>query len=478
MTESAAEIDILGGAEHELLSGPGREVHAVHFYESELHLVELVARFVATGLESGEPVLVVASAHHAAELLGHLAREGFEIEASRRSGQLQLLDARATLGQILVDGQPDAERFCRVVGGAVARAAGLRGDARPRVYGEMVDLLTEDGNEDGAIVLEQLWNGLRGRHSISLLCAYQLDRFREDRDLPAFQRVCQEHSHVLPTERFLRLEGETLRLREIAVLQQRARALHDEIRRRERVEQQLRTALRVRDDFLSVAGHELRTPLTPLLLRVQALEREALSHPDLPLTTRVRRFTSSASQQLLRMSNMVSDLLDVSRITAGRLTVELRELDLAEIVREVCARFESHALRQGSLLRIETPAQLAGWTDRIRLEQVVTNLVDNALKYGAGKPVAITLEERPPLAVLSVSDEGIGIAREDLGRIFQRFERTAESKSFGGLGLGLYISSEVVKVLGGNLSVVSERGSGSTFTAELPLQRPREELGG
>lgn len=231
-------------------------------------------------------------------------------------------------------------------------------------------------------------------------------------------------------------------------------------------------AVHVRDEFLSVASHELRTPLTPLKLKLQSLAVDTAKQPPSPYLERVRAALEASNRQVDKLSSLIGDLLDVSRIVSGRFRLELEEIDLAALVRDVVARYEGAAQEAGSALQVESPERVLGTWDRLRLDQVVTNLVDNAIKYGAGKPISLRLETRAELATLVVKDAGIGIRPEDQGRIFERFERAASQLNFGGLGLGLYITRTIVEGLQGTIRVESAPGLGATFIVELP-RRPR-----
>jgi PAS domain S-box-containing protein len=231
----------------------------------------------------------------------------------------------------------------------------------------------------------------------------------------------------------------------------------------------LREALAARDTFLSVASHELRTPLTPLSLKLDMLAREARAELPSAFAGRVLAYTEATRRQVARLSSLVSDLLDVSRIAAGRFTVEREPVDLAALVREVVARFEPQAQRVGSRLVLDVPESLEAQSDRLRFDQVATNLVDNAIKYGEGKPIKVTLSLEPGWAVLTVRDQGIGIDPAKLDVIFGRYERAVSERHYGGLGLGLYISRSVVEALGGTVSATSERGVGSAFEVRLPI---------
>jgi signal transduction histidine kinase len=187
----------------------------------------------------------------------------------------------------------------------------------------------------------------------------------------------------------------------------------------------------------------------------------------------VEGYITVGSRQVKRLSELVSDLLDVARIAGGRLRLVSEDMDLSTLAREIVARYESEAARVGSRLLLEAPPSVEGHWDRLRLEQVITNLVDNAIKYGAGKPVHLQLEADSDRVILRVKDEGIGIAPASLTRIFERFERAVSERHYGGLGLGLYITRTIVEAMGGSIQVESTLGAGATFTVVLP-RRPRD----
>jgi signal transduction histidine kinase/CHASE1-domain containing sensor protein len=222
-------------------------------------------------------------------------------------------------------------------------------------------------------------------------------------------------------------------------------------------------AVRSRDEFLSVASHELRTPITSLALQADGL-RSSAQRGD---TDAFLRKVEVIRRSVRRLAGLVSSMLDLSRIQAGRLELELENVDLADVAREVVSRFEDEAQRAMAPLRLDAPVPVRGRWDRMRLDQVVTNLVSNALKYGQGKPVDVSVTARGDLAVLVVRDSGIGIAPEDHPRIFERFERAASDRHYGGFGLGLWIVRELVLAMGGEVRLESSPGAGSTFAVEL-----------
>jgi PAS domain S-box-containing protein len=228
-------------------------------------------------------------------------------------------------------------------------------------------------------------------------------------------------------------------------------------------------AVRLRDEFLAVASHELKTPLTPLRLQLQGLRRVVESEGGRPVNPeRVLRATRLCEAQVRKLSGLVNDLLDVSRLAQGRLPLHLEQVDLVAIARDVLAQFSEEASRAGCAVELWAGPPVVGQWDRVRLEQVVINLLTNALKYGAGRPVRVRVWVEGGVARLSVRDEGIGIAPEHRSRIFGKFERAVSERHYGGLGLGLHITQRIVQAFGGSILVESEPGRGSTFTVELP----------
>jgi signal transduction histidine kinase len=232
-----------------------------------------------------------------------------------------------------------------------------------------------------------------------------------------------------------------------------------------RLLQEAQEAVRVRDEFLSIATHELKTPLTSLKLQHHLIAR----HVPPEAREAVGERLATAVRQVDRLGGLVDALLDVSRITTGRLHVERAPMDLAAAVREAAERLRATFAEAGCALTLELPDALCGEWDALRVDQVLVNLLTNASKYGRGRPVHVRAWSEAGQALVSVRDEGFGISAEDQARIFGRFERAVSERHYGGLGLGLYISRQVVERLGGRISVQSVEGQGATFTVSLPL---------
>lgn len=243
-----------------------------------------------------------------------------------------------------------------------------------------------------------------------------------------------------------------------------------------RLYREAQQAVRLREEFLSIASHELNTPLTSIVLRLQSLARTiAPAGPGEP-PSRQARDVEGLARQVKRLSALVNELLDVSRITSGRLRLAPEPVDLTALVRDVAARFEPEAGRAGSRLELAVADDVAGEWDRLRLEQIVSNLLSNACKYGEGRPIRIELRADGQGVALVVRDHGIGIDPVALERIFQRFERAVSERHFGGLGLGLYVTRQIVDAMGGTIVAGNAPGGGAVFTVTLPSHVPAAEV--
>jgi signal transduction histidine kinase len=254
----------------------------------------------------------------------------------------------------------------------------------------------------------------------------------------------------------------------------RALALGEELARRAavaienaRLYGEAQETIRIRDEFLSIASHELKTPLTSLHLMVDAFEQAILGGA----AETAKGAAAIVSRQTRRLEALVGNLLDVTGIRSGRLGMRLEWVDLSVLVRDLADRFGPQLVAAGCALTVDVPPVLRGRWDRARLDQVLDNLLSNAIKFGAGQPIAMTALVEAGLARVTIVDHGIGIPPDRLPHIFGRFERAA-SYHYGGLGLGLYIASQIVAAMGGRLSVESTLGAGSTFTVELPTSSP------
>ena len=237
------------------------------------------------------------------------------------------------------------------------------------------------------------------------------------------------------------------------------------------------TALRAREDFLSIASHELNTPLTTLSLHLQMAQQKIARGDRLqPPLDGVARALEASERQVARLTRLVEDLLDASRIRGGKLTFVLARVDVSEVVRDVVDRFREQLTNVGSSVTTEIDEGIVGSLDQIRIEQIIDNLLVNAVRYAPGQPVRVSLERAGGIARLVVDDRGPGIAEDRQRTIFERFERGDTSNSAGGLGLGLFIVKELVDGQGGSIRVQSHVGEGARFIVELPLQPRTADL--
>src|SRR6266704_1374667 len=225
-------MDAGRASDAELRATPAGSGHTVQFYEDEAFLRETVARYLGAGLIADEPVVVIATEPHRRAFQESLAAKGFDVERASAAGRLTVLDARATLDAFMVAGMPQWEPFRSLVGGTIDRCLAACERKRVRLYGEMVDVLWRDGNPQAAIRLEELWNDLGRARPFSLLCAYVMGNFFKEAHGEPFARICNAHDHVVPAESYSESDERDKRLREISLLQQRARALETELKRR------------------------------------------------------------------------------------------------------------------------------------------------------------------------------------------------------------------------------------------------------
>ena len=232
----------------------------------------------------------------------------------------------------------------------------------------------------------------------------------------------------------------------------------------------LEQSVRVREEFMSIAGHELKTPLTTLKLQSQIRMRTLEKNRETPFTpeTLIKMFDSD-NKQIEKLTRLIDDMLDISRISSGKLFIHLERFDLCALIHEIIERNEEQFKLAGNQVKVDYSSEsISGNWDKFRIEQVITNLFTNAMRYGAGKPIEVKINVNLDHAVIIISDHGIGIAKEDHERIFQRFER-ATGQEVSGLGLGLYIVTQIIEAHHGSIKVESHPGQGSSFIIDLPL---------
>ncbi len=243
------------------------------------------------------------------------------------------------------------------------------------------------------------------------------------------------------------------------------------------IQRELEHAVRMRDDFMSMVSHELRTPLNTLYLETQVRKLHLTKGNTAAFSPeRLPAMIERDQRQIQNMVRLIDDMLDVTRMRSGSLSIRPRPTDLAALARGVVEGLAQQAEAAGSHIALAAPEPVPGVWDEFRIEQVLTNLLTNALRYGAGKPVQVTVGQAGGMARMTVRDQGIGVAPEDQARIFEQFERTEDSrKHAAGLGLGLYITREIVRRHGGEIALDSAPGLGSEFRVTLPFEAPAQD---
>lgn len=233
----------------------------------------------------------------------------------------------------------------------------------------------------------------------------------------------------------------------------------------------LQKAIQGRDTFLSICGHELKTPLTSLKLQLDMSQRSLNKmEPTATLSIeKAKTLIHSLNDQVDKLARLVADVLDTSRLHVGRFTIHKKEMDLEVLAGEVVQKLSPYIEEGHSHVEFKSNGQVLGFWDPDRVEQVLINLLTNALKFSDGKPIQLAIEKTDTVARVSVTDYGIGIAPENQERIFDRFEQVQTNGNRSGLGLGLYIVRNIMQAHKGTIRVISELGKGATFVAELPL---------
>lgn len=236
---------------------------------------------------------------------------------------------------------------------------------------------------------------------------------------------------------------------------------------------ELKKEIRSRDEFLSIASHELKTPLTSMLLQTQHalhnIRNVSLAHFSIES---LLKMLESVENQTKRLSKMINDFLNISLINTGNLQLEYAEVDLNKLVQGVINEFSHKIKEEQYVVTYVQEDKISGLWDKVRIEQVISNILSNALKYGSGKPVEVTVRNHYSKAQIMIKDHGIGVPKEKQKKVFQLFERGVPQDQYKGLGVGLFITNEIVKAHQGELTFTSRPHHGSIFTINLPIQPP------
>ena len=437
----------------------GAHRHDVQFYEREDFLYTAVADYLAEGVNAGEPGVVVATPEHRAGFAEALRMRGLD----PANIDVLFLDARETLAKFMSGSMPDPQRFFSTIGAVLEAHKAVR----LRAYGEMVDVLWRDGNREGAVRLEELWNEIAGFYSFSLLCAYPIGNFLKESDATLFDAICARHNRTLPTERYAMASGEE-RATEIVRLQQRAQALEAEIEHRKHLEKALRDALRAKDEFLATLSHELRTPLTAIFGWARMLSMGGLD-PEVARTA-IETIERSAKTQ----ATLIDDILDLSRVVTGKMSLRHELVEMGSVVANAVQTLQLAADAKDISIEIARPEEnVLVNGDPTRLQQIAWNLLSNAIKFSRGGAiVSAAIERRDGDATLVVRDTGRGIDPGFLPHVFEPFRQAdgTTTRTHGGLGLGLAIVKYLTEMHGGTVRAESDGPDrGAKFTVTLPL---------
>jgi signal transduction histidine kinase/ActR/RegA family two-component response regulator len=450
--------------------------HIVRFYEDDLFLCSAVSKFLLEGHRRGGSSIVIATGEHRLGIEQALEAGGVDVSKAKGERRLIVLDAEATLQTFTIGGLErgvlDPDAFQREIGEVLRHAEAAAPGGPVRAFGEMVDLLLRRGNESAMAHLEELWDGLQKTRAFDLYCGYRLGHLDRVEDHQPFERICRLHSHVLPAESYDEEMGAEERRRQVAELQQRARALETEIVERKKLDRALREeqallreANRRKDEFLAVLSHELRNPLNPILTSLDLMDMRGDEHS--------RREREIIRRQAMHLAALVEDLLDVSRITGGKVTLRKEPVEIAAVVAKGIEMASPLLEQRAHLLKIAVPQPgLLVDADSIRLPQVFANLLMNAAKYTErGGQIELSARREGPEIVVECRDNGIGIAHELLSTMFEPFVQGTRTldRAEGGMGLGLALVRSLTELHGGTVSAKSGGlGRGSTFSVRLP----------
>jgi signal transduction histidine kinase len=257
---------------------------------------------------------------------------------------------------------------------------------------------------------------------------------------------------------------------QVVALEQSRREQETLLKQLQNTQLELEQAVRMRDDFMSIVAHEVRTPLNGLILETQ-LRKMHLARDNAAAFTldKMHAMVDRDERQIKSLIRLIEDMLDVSRIRTGKLSIRPSCFDLSTLVRDLLYNFSAQIEAAETTVTLDAEQPVIGNWDEFRIEQVISNLLTNALRYGAKSPVSVKVYSEGGRALVDVQDQGIGIGEENQKRIFQQFERVTARHAVAGLGLGLFISEQIVAAHGGTITVQSRIGEGALFRVCLPL---------
>lgn len=436
--------------------------HLVGVYDDMDTLVAAIVDLVAPGFEAGDGAVVVATEAHRRAVTAGLRERGIDVETQLQRGRLALVDAADLLAAISTPDGPDAARFAEHVGGLIDQVT--EGGRGARLYGEMVTLLWNEGDVNGALALEDLWEAYLRERPATLLCGYPSDAFAHDRSTEAFRAVCDRHTAVVTTSvdaADLAARSRALALLEHERVVDRNRQ-SDLERQREALEDalvHLREATTRRDELSAIVVHDIRSPATMV---TNALGLILQAGPDLGWeeTRELLQTAHEAGERIVRLSR---DIVTSAELDAGSFTYDLRPVDLVRIVADAVQEVRAATGRTVEFHHdLDLPAALA---DEVRQRQVLSNLLGNAVKFSPDDTtIKVSVTRAEDHLQVQVRDAGPGISPEDQSRLFQPFSRLDPARGIEGSGLGLHSAKLLTEGQGGTIRVDSELGQGALFT--------------
>ncbi|MNS81552.1 Sensor protein KdpD [compost metagenome] len=257
---------------------------------------------------------------------------------------------------------------------------------------------------------------------------------------------------------------------QVLALEQSRREQETLLKQLQNTQLELEQAVRMRDDFMSIVAHEVRTPLNGLILETQLRKMHLARDNSAAFTLdKMHAMVDRDERQIKSLIRLIEDMLDVSRIRTGKLSIRPKRFDLSTLVGELLHNFSQQIDAAEASVSLDATQPVIGNWDEFRIEQVISNLLTNALRYGAKSPISVKVYSEGGQALVDVQDRGIGISEENQKRIFQQFERVSARHAVAGLGLGLFISEQIVAAHGGTITVQSRIGEGALFRVCLPL---------
>jgi signal transduction histidine kinase len=446
---------------------PHLNSHSVQFYEDDSFLLASLSKLIGTTLVAGDVAIVIATPEHREGLANRLNALGLDLEVSAKLGTYCAFDAAETLSGFMVNGVLNTSLFHSFMGYILSPIRPTAEGKRPRIvlFGEMVALLWADGNIDGALKLEQLWNDLARSHSFQLHCAYPMKIFGQEGNSQAFLNICAEHSHVIPTEDYTALASEDDRLRHIALLQQRALTAETETAGRLRAEEALRRSekLAATGRLAASIAHEINNPLEAISNAIYLAR--VCPPPEIPM------YLKLADEELARVAQITKQTLGFYRETATPGAVKLSAL-----LDDLLILFNRKLEAKNLTIKKQYRDELEIWGLEGELRQVFANQIANAI-YAMPQNGCLTIRIRRskswsngqcPGTAVTLLDNGSGIPQEAITKIFDPFFTT---KKDVGNGLGLWVTHDIVTRHGGSIRARSNAhpgASGTIFTTFLP----------